>query len=592
MLIGTLTTAAGSFAACEYLSSGDFSSGSGWFVENTDYWSIVNGMLDAHNTGTASTYAKTDFYPDGFFSVDVDIDVVSTTGEHDRVGVMFRTSDSANDLFVVNGDSGNYTTKRVLCYYYPHTGLLKFKVDDVSAGWVVPLAARPVTDHVESIGLSMVPDGVIFRINGQDTNYKLTGNFSFGPSVVVKVLLYAGGTGLHARFDNVCASSYEVSDCLPGNAMPLPTEPKLFPTYNPIEEPLADSDPAYAQPIGTGDIAWGGGTITVRIGTCPCVEPVDLYFAVQISTIPDELYMLTSDGTLQPYSLVGLAPWKTQVTEAVHETPFGDLRMSDLPPGTYYLYLVATAPVGTFDNFYLWSTFFEIPGAPAPTNIKPYLDQVIDDIVIDFGRLDGKRQNLGVGPALGAIPVHPNPGNTIGPQNLCTYINGGTYLKTLPQLPLSDPNHINPDQYPAGMTCVFAVVADVDAEALNFQHILPEPMFGRGNIYTAIPIPGGVPAGTLIDNYETLNIYNSMVSTYANSGLLSVQPHIRSTTAPEELRQFTAPVEPLRTPPQEFPYVIAFSQGGNPNGIPVVAGQTLTETPNPLGLQPSGRFSK
>jgi len=377
--------------------------------------------------------------------------------------------------------------------------------------------------------------------------------------------------------------------------MPMPDGPEAFSTYDPVEEPQANISPVYARPIGTGDIAWGGGTVSIQIGTCPCTGPVDLYFAMQASFIPDELYMLMSDGTLQPYSLVGLAPWKTLVTEAVSEAPFGDILISYLPPGAYYLYLLA-APAGAYDDFYLWSTFFQVPGAPAPANIKPYLDLVVDDTVIDFGRLDGKRRNLGVGPALGTIPTYPYPvapyvAPGVNVQNLCTYIGGGTYLKLLPQLPVSDPNHIDPVQYPDGMTCVFAVVADGDAEVLNFQHILPEPMFGRGNIYTAIPIPGGVPAGTLIDNYDTLNVYNSMVSAYANSGLLSVQPHIRSAGSPGALAPFTAPVEPLRNPPQEFPYVIAFSQGGNPNGTPVVAGQTLTETANPLdplNLQPSG----
>ncbi len=392
---------------------------------------------------------------------------------------------------------------------------------------------------------------------------------------------------------NEYTTSFTLSTWLEAG-MPVPTEPKFFLTYDPIEEPTANIDPASAQPIGTGDIAWGGGTITVRIRTCPCIAPVDLYFAIQVSTIPDELYMLTADGSVHPYSLVGLTPWKAKVTETVDEVPFGDIHLSDLPPGTYYLYLLA-APEGTFDNFYLWSTFFDIPGAPAPTNIKPYLDQVVDDTVIDFGRLDDLRRNLGVGPATGIIPDHPNPGGNTGPQNLCTYIGGTTYLKTLPQLPAA--NHVNPQQYPDGMTCVYAVVADGDAEALSFRHILPEPMFGRGNIYTAIPIPEGVPAGTLIDSYETLNAYNTAVSAYANRGLLSVQPHFRRNILPEvPASPDEAPIEPLilHNPPQEFPYVIAFSQGGTSNGLPVAANQILSESPNPLdpSRPPSGRVFK
>ncbi len=372
--------------------------------------------------------------------------------------------------------------------------------------------------------------------------------------------------------------------------MPMPSKQMPFLTYDPIEKPLNNITPAEAQPISVGDIAWGGGTVTIQVGTCPYTEPVDMYFAIVTTALPDEVYMLTADGTLKPASLVGLAPWKTQVKEAFYEVPFGDIPRSSFPPASYYLYFVV-APVKSTDSFYLWSSFFKISGPPAQDNIKPYLDLVLDDTVIDFGRLDNKRRNLGVGTNLGAIPVYQVPsysslnGNL---ENLCTYIGGGTYLKALPLEPITDVNHIDPDQYPDGMTCVFAIVADVDAEALNFQHILPEPIFGRGNIYTAIPIPGGVPAGTLIDNYETLYAYNSMVSAYANSGLLSTQPHFRGLTA-------EAPVEPLRDPPQEFPYVIAFTEGGTPDATPIVAGQTLSESPNPVdpsGLQPSGRIFK
>ncbi|MBN2232279.1 MAG: hypothetical protein JW781_05600 [Deltaproteobacteria bacterium] len=382
------------------------------------------------------------------------------------------------------------------------------------------------------------------------------------------------------------ATYYEVG-------MPVPAGQELFLTYEPIDDPVPGIVPSAVLPIAVGDTAWGGGTLTIEIGTCPCVAPVDLYFAVQLPSQPEELYLLLPDGLLYPYSLVGLLPWKSGLTAAVDEIPFGDLSRAALPPGTYYLYLAA-APVGTFNYFYLWSTFFSVSGPSAPGNIDPFIDLIVDDTVIDFGRLDEWRRNLGVGTAIGIPPDHPwpVPPYTAGIRNLCTYINGGiSYLKTIPQLPVTDPNHINPQQYPAGITCVYAVVADGDVDALNVTHMLPEPLFGRGNYYTAIDIPGGVPAGTLIDNYATMSAYNATLTACANAGQLGVQPHARSVNSPFGPGVLLAPVEPLRTPPQEFPYVIAFSQVGAAGTTAVLPGQTLRESPNPLdpvALQPFG----
>ena len=194
-------------------------------------------MLDAHGLGSTSDYAKIAFMPSDFFSVDVDIKIVSTADQYDRIGIRFRTSGDV--YFGVHGDTGTTTANGVLCYYYPQTRVLKFKVYDMVAGeWVVPLAAFPYSGTVHSIGLSMVADGVYFRVNGQDTAYKLTGDFSFGPYVVDHLYLYAGGTGLHARFDNVCASAYEVGDFLPGNAMSMPSGREVMiaaPAASPVD---------------------------------------------------------------------------------------------------------------------------------------------------------------------------------------------------------------------------------------------------------------------------------------------------------------------------------------------------------------------
>ena len=394
------------------------------------------------------------------------------------------------------------------------------------------------------------------------------------------------------NWNSSTAYFYLLADLFTG--MPVPDNQVAYTGYMPIDQPILSTIAEEAKPIGLGSVATGGKKLTCRIGLCPFTEPVDIYLALWASILPNELFVLRADGILVPISQSGLMPWKTNVTAKTDETPLGqDIPLSALPPGSYVVYLAVTT-AGSLEKFIVWTTTFEGLGQAVPSNIEPYLDIVVDDRVIDFGRLDNKRRNLGVGPNLGVLPFFPIPFQaTTTPStsipNLCTYSQGQSYLKTLPLLPTIDSNHLNPDQYPDGMTCVYAIVADADQDALNAGFVLPSPMFGEGNFYTAIPIPGGIAAGTLIDTDTTMTAYNNLLVGYANAGLLSAQPHFRAGNSP--LTGMTAPVEPLRTPPQEFPYVIAFANGSDPSGIGINAGQIITEAPNPqdpLSLTPSG----
>ena len=394
------------------------------------------------------------------------------------------------------------------------------------------------------------------------------------------------------NWNSTTAYFYLLADLFTG--MPVPESQVAYTGYMPIDQPVFSTIAEEAKPIGLGSVATGGKKLTCRIGLCPFTGLVDIYLALWASILPNELFVLRADGILVPISQSGLVPWKTNVTEKTDETPLGqDIPLSALPPGTYVVYLAVTS-AGSLDKFIVWTTTFEGIGQAVPSNIEPYLDIVVDDRVIDFGRLDNKRRNLGVGPNLGVPPLFPipfqtTPTSSAGIPNLCTYIGGQTYLKTLPLLPVTDPNHLNPDQYPDGMTCVYAILADADQDTLNAGFVLPSPLFGEGNFYTAIPIPGGIGAGTLIDTDTTMKAYNDVLIGYANNGLLSGQPHFRAANSP--LTGMTAPVEPLRTPPQEFPYVIAFANGSDPSGIGINAGQIVTEAPNPqdpLSLTPSG----
>ena len=202
------------FATCEYLSSGDFAFGSGWTLtyEEMASWSVDGGVLDVQEIDPwIAVTALHDFFPPDFFSVDTDISIVSSTDQDDRVGILISTV--GGSFYDVNDGSSQVTVDTIVCYYYPATGLFEFKVYDALArDWVTPLGAHASSGSVDSIGFSMVADGIIFRINGQDTDYKLAGDFSAGPYSIVDTLgLRAGGVGLHARFDNICASAYEAA---------------------------------------------------------------------------------------------------------------------------------------------------------------------------------------------------------------------------------------------------------------------------------------------------------------------------------------------------------------------------------------------
>jgi antitoxin component YwqK of YwqJK toxin-antitoxin module len=179
-------------------------------------------------------------------------------------------------------------------------------------------------------------------------------------------------------------------------------------------------------------------------------------------------------------------------------------------------------------------------------------------------------------------------------------INASTELKRI--LIIDDdphPNitaHFNPSQYPGGMTCVYAIVADADGDAIDAEFVLLTPLFGRGNMYTAIPIPNatnatnpitskiklsdgktlaesfpdGYPIGAILDNYKVMEAYNAVLTADIERDITIV---------------FTTPVL------GEFPYVIGFNQSGIRNGY-IYPEDIVTEAPNPLGLVPKGTVFK
>ncbi len=189
-------------------------------------------------------------------------------------------------------------------------------------------------------------------------------------------------------------------------------------------------------------------------------------------------------------------------------------------------------------------------------NTKPTIKALADDLVIDFGRLDHKRRLFAPQPAVDAVPTsgsanapailpRPAPITTTPFGNLCAYVGNTTYLRTLP-----GPDGVDPNQYPEGMTCVYAIVADADNDPLYGGFRIPEPLMGRGTLYAAVPVPNknqggagislldippkspprmvsdilpdGLVAGSIIDTYAKMDAYNATITFLANRRLLPV----------------------------------------------------------------------
>lgn len=177
-------------------------------------------------------------------------------------------------------------------------------------------------------------------------------------------------------------------------------------------------------------------------------------------------------------------------------------------------------------------------------NNPPSLVVVVDDVVIDFGRLDAAPAIPGPGqPDRRVIGVGPGAG---GNANLCAYLPPDPPTTVLKTLPIDSPNageHATPLlQYPPGMTCIFAVISDPDGDLLSSGGFkLPIPIFGEGNLYLAVPIPplspapmlpgspfegqtvgqlvpSGLPVGAAIDNDLKMEAYNATLVALANAG--------------------------------------------------------------------------
>ncbi len=153
--------------------------------------------------------------------------------------------------------------------------------------------------------------------------------------------------------------------------------------------------------------------------------------------------------------------------------------------GTYHVYLTAYDESNLFDECH-WE--ITVRG-----NEKPMIKVVSDFKIIDYGRF-GDIFTLGDRNPLGELADG---------ESWCDYV-GGTNLVRLKSLEIEgDSNdHINrPTQYPAGMTCLFAMIGDADSDPLTFAYKFPF----TGSYYSALD-------GSKITTAGQLEAYNAQLT--------------------------------------------------------------------------------
>jgi len=170
--------------------------------------------------------------------------------------------------------------------------------------------------------------------------------------------------------------------------MPAPTDEDIF-QYSAVAEPLLNSEPAWAKPIGLGQVVSGGKTISIKVRTLPFSSPVDATLIIYSPAADsDELYYWSNKRELRKLSdavreqereAVSLGKnsdndedhsseskrslrkrvlWKknvTQLDESIFTGP-----TSGLESGLYTFTLIVASPDDD-DHYYRWVTSIIVP---------------------------------------------------------------------------------------------------------------------------------------------------------------------------------------------------------------------------------------
>jgi fibronectin type 3 domain-containing protein len=153
---------------------------------------------------------------------------------------------------------------------------------------------------------------------------------------------------------------------------PLPLGNEVF-SYEPAEHPKVGVIAADMKPVGVGSVALAGENVALQVALPQFDGPVDVYCALQAPSVNPETFLINSDLSLSALSS-GLVKWKDNVTTPIEESLYGIIPVKDIPPGTYYVYLMVT-PHEDLGKYTLYSTSFLIPpGRMAPPKGQEIFD--------------------------------------------------------------------------------------------------------------------------------------------------------------------------------------------------------------------------
>ena len=147
-------------------------SGHAWTHGSHGTYAINNGRFELTQPESGYfSYGETGFMPTGFFTIDTDV-TVTPQSANSKIGIYtFTTGDV---LFSIS----NVATDGFAAFYYPQTSQVNFMYWDVSASAWISTQNQAVTGPVTSIGMKVLSDRVVFRVNRADTGIILQGTLT------------------------------------------------------------------------------------------------------------------------------------------------------------------------------------------------------------------------------------------------------------------------------------------------------------------------------------------------------------------------------------------------------------------------------
>lgn len=129
-------------------------------------------------------------------------------------------------------------------------------------------------------------------------------------------------------------------------------------SYDAVSQPLLNSEASHAKPFAVSHSILLD-TVSMQIGFLAFSSPVDIYIGLYAPMISNEIFLISSNMTLQALSS-GIVKWKENWTDPIDEKLFQNIFLKAMPEGKYSCY-VLVVPAGKNSPGYLWETNFTNP---------------------------------------------------------------------------------------------------------------------------------------------------------------------------------------------------------------------------------------